>query len=179
MNEPQIVHGYACVDPTRIVQVLSRNNEAGPLLESGDEILINAFNQQAVPEGSSIILYPSCAPEIDLTVNSKIMKRTVNADDKIEAHSSIVNKDSAKWERAQRINVFFQKKPVLVFAIPVSSENGMAQAAQSLSVMPLSAISSMDGCEYEQEEEVQVKTETGCDEPAKKKSKKSSLSLQI
>lgn len=173
--------GYAYVDPTRIVHVLSSNNDACPLLESGDEVIINTFKQQAVPEGASILLYPSCAPEVDVAVNAKIMKRTTVSDDKLQALSSIVNKDTAQWDRAWRVNVFFQKKPVLAFAVPVSSENGMSQAVQSLSVMPLSDVSSVDGAEYEVDDDpemMNVKAEAG-DEPIKKKSKKAGLAVQI
>jgi hypothetical protein len=47
----------------------------------------------------------------------------------------------------------------------------MSQAVQSLSVMPLSDVSSVDGAEYEAEEEAG-------DEPVKKKSKKA-LVVQV
>ena len=141
-----VLEGFARVDAAALVRQVAGCPPAPYRHED--------WSEPAFPASSAkhVAIFGGCVPEVDLAVDTRRMTKRAGA--AVEEYprdpSAAVLHPQGRWQRANLVNVFFQKRPVLAFMVPTLESMGVERARRAL--VPASVVVELDGASFEEEE---------------------------
>lgn len=127
-----VLEGFARVDLSAVLKKILACGSASELGQGAEEdmkkkAIVSVFEAQGMGQAvKNLYLYPLCAPNLDLVIDTRKMnnKRFEDMDDSFPHSTTLVHHD-ARWKKGHMLYAFFDGKSVLSAIIPVD-EGGAA-----------------------------------------------------